>query len=252
MPPEAAVATPTPAAPPAAVPAAPSAPAAPAAPLPSPPAPAAASPAAKANGAAPVTGLPAKDLLAVPEAPKAPETKAEPGEQKAPEPQKPVEYADFKLPEGVTAAPEVMTNFKALAGELGLSQETAQKLVDFQASQVASVSKGVTDEIFGKWAAQQETWQQEVMADKQIGGDKWPQTKQTIESGIMRVMGKELGEAFISALKFTGGSNNPPIIRGLYKAFLTRTEGRSVTGHPPTTTAKSFAQRLYGEKAQGE
>ena len=44
----------------------------------------------------------------------------------------PEKYADFKLPEGVTFKPEQVTKFSALAKELNLTQEAAQKLVDFQ------------------------------------------------------------------------------------------------------------------------
>ena len=44
----------------------------------------------------------------------------------------PEKYADFKLLEGVTFKPEQVTKFSALAKELNLTQEAAQKLVDFQ------------------------------------------------------------------------------------------------------------------------
>ena len=50
--------------------------------------------------------------------------------------QAPAEYTDFTMPEGVTASPELLTEFKGVAKEMGLTQEQAQKLVDLQAKAV--------------------------------------------------------------------------------------------------------------------
>lgn len=44
----------------------------------------------------------------------------------------PEKYADFTLPEGVKFVPESLDKFKTLAKELKLSQEGAQKLVNFE------------------------------------------------------------------------------------------------------------------------
>ena len=55
--------------------------------------------------------------------------------------QAPAEYTDFTMPEGVTASPELLTEFKGAAKELGLSQEQAQKLVDLQAKFVLASAK---------------------------------------------------------------------------------------------------------------
>lgn len=64
-------------------------------------------------------------------------------------PKAPEKYADFKLPEGLTANKEAIEKFSPLFKESGLSQEQAQKFVDAQVSfeqglvkaQVAAVDK---------------------------------------------------------------------------------------------------------------
>ncbi len=69
-------------------------------------------------------------------------------------------YADFKLPEGITLDPKAIEAFKAVATKQGLSQETAQELVSFQAQSVKA-------EIDGRLAAvaqQSEAWAKESRA----------------------------------------------------------------------------------------
>ena len=60
--------------------------------------------------------------------------------------QVPAEYTDFTMPEGVAATPELLTEFKGVAQELGLTQEQAQKLVDLQAKAVLASAKEQQDQ----------------------------------------------------------------------------------------------------------
>lgn len=50
--------------------------------------------------------------------------------------EKPVVYEDFKLPEGFSLEKEDADGFKTLAAEMKLTQEQAQKLVDFESSKM--------------------------------------------------------------------------------------------------------------------
>lgn len=68
-----------------------------------------------------------------------PKDPAKPGEGKKTDdtPQgAPEKYADFKLPDGFKADPETLKKFQETAKTLGLPQDKAQKLVDFQAAMV--------------------------------------------------------------------------------------------------------------------
>jgi len=71
--------------------------------------------------------------------------------------QAPAEYTDFTMPEGVTASPELLTEFKGAAKELGLSQEQAQKLVDLQSKFVLASAKEQQEQftqLGNEWAAE--------------------------------------------------------------------------------------------------
>ena len=165
--------TPAPAAPAAAAPA--SAAAAPAA---APAAPAAAAPAPAATPA-PAAAAPAPAEPAKPAASPEPRKTILGGAPKSGEPAKPAaaaaapegapeKYADFKLPEGVTADPKLMEAFSATAKELGLSQEKAQKFVDLQAQNV----KAEIDARLTAFNTQIETWEKETRAHFGANADK--------------------------------------------------------------------------------
>lgn len=78
------------------------------------------------------------------------------------------EKYEFKAPEGVTLDSTLIEKATPLFKELGLTQDAAQKLVDFQAAQQAEASKAFT--------AQVEQWKAEVKAlpesDKVLGDAK--------------------------------------------------------------------------------
>ncbi len=64
------------------------------------------------------------------EPPKEEPPKEEPPKEE-PKPKAPEEYAEFTVPEGTTLDEQTATEFKGLAKELDLTQEQAQKLLDF-------------------------------------------------------------------------------------------------------------------------
>jgi len=84
---------------------------------------------------------PAAPAAATPAAPAAPTTPATPGGQPegttAPK-GAPEKYADFKIPEGMHAQPELISAFSAVAKARGLDQDTAQELVTFQMESMRS------------------------------------------------------------------------------------------------------------------
>jgi len=230
---------------------------APQAPAAAPPAPAAASspaPAAAGEKAAPAPGVPKDGDLLGGEV-KADEGKPE-GEKKPDEPKaevKPIDPASYKFefPEGVKADEAILKPATELFAKNGFTNEQAQSLVNFWNDQTKNVSEQASKHIFDQWRTTQEQWQAEVKADARIGGDKLPATLKTINDGIRQGMGDHATK-FFAALKFTGAANNPDVIRGFEMMLRRRTEGGPVTGNAPTTTAKSFASRLYGQKSQGE
>lgn len=117
----------------------------------------------------------------------------------------PEEYEDFKAPEGVELNEEVLNQFKPVAKELNLTQEQAQKLVDFQAAQVAQ-HQAETQEYFGNLMSE---WQQAVKEDSEIGGKAFDENIANAKAAIEAFGSKEL----IAVLDETGMGNHPEFVR---------------------------------------
>lgn len=87
-----------------------------------------------------------------------------------PEDKKPAapEKYEFKAPEGVELDTGLIEKVTPVFRDLGLSQEAAQKLVDFQAAQQAEAAKAFNDQL-GKWQAEVKALPE---ADKVLGDAK--------------------------------------------------------------------------------
>src|SRR5687767_9805038 len=79
-------------------------------------------------------------------------------ETKEAKPGAPEKYEAYKLPEGWELAEEVATEANTMFKELGLSQEAAQKLVDFY----VKTSESSQDSVANAWIEMQNTWRTEV------------------------------------------------------------------------------------------
>ena len=79
----------------------------------------------------------------------------------------PDEYADFTAPEGMTLDGEAVTEFKAVAKELGLNQAGAQKLVDIATRMQQKTMDGLHELHEQKKAA----WLKAAQEDEEIGAD---------------------------------------------------------------------------------
>jgi hypothetical protein len=147
----------------------------------------------------------------------------------------PEKYEDFKLPDGVKLDPQVLEK-EALPmfKELGLSQEGAQRLVDFHTKQLAAAAEASTK----LWKDTQQAWVAEIKADPEIGG-KLDLVRTTVSKAIDGVLGPKLGPQFREAMDFTGAGNNPAFIRGFYKFAELVTEGSHVPGQKPSPHGQS-------------
>lgn len=87
------------------------------------------------------------------------------GKQGAPE-----TYADFTLPEGISADPKLLDAFKGVAKKHNLSQEAAQELVTLQAQTQKASGEFIVKEAERLRTEQQQKWQAEV---KKNLGPNW-------------------------------------------------------------------------------
>jgi len=145
----------------------------------------------------------------------------------------PEEYADFDLPEGMAADDTKLGEFKETAKELGLTQEQAQKLVDFQASMLQQQQE--------QFAEQVSNWAAEAKADNEIGGKSFDDKLSLARKGLEYVGTPELREALDS----TGMGNHPEVIRAFYRIGKQLGEGSFEQGRGPSSQPKTAAEVLY-------
>lgn len=148
-----------------------------------------------------------------------------------PETKAPETYADFTMPEGRTINKEALGEATTLFRELGLSQESAQKLIDFATkNQISTENAGQT-----AYNAMREGWRSEVLKDTTLstGTDLKPEVKQSIGRAIDS-LGTELGPQFRQILDISGLGDNPTVVKAMYEMSKFVTEGRPVVGGGPS------------------
>lgn len=153
----------------------------------------------------------------------------------------PEKYADFKLPEGQEVAPTVLAEVAALAKELNLPQDKAQKVFDAAAKQ----AKGQTDAQVATITSLNNEWIAAVKADKEIGGDKLAENLASAKAAMLATSTPQLQVL----LDKSGLGNHPEVIRHFLKiapafaADKTFPNGKSPGGE------KSAAKVLYPNAA---
>ena len=167
----------------------------------------------------------------------APAEGVKPAEGAKPAESTPVEYTDFKLPEGAKIDEEILGEFKGAAKELGLKQDGAQKLVDLGGKLTQKLGAQLAEQT----KAQTKAWGESSRVDKEFGGEKFDANLAVAKKGLEAVGTPELTEL----LKESGLGNHPELIRVFYRIGKTVGED-AVEGGRPGGEAKSTADLLYG------
>lgn len=152
-----------------------------------------------------------------------------------PEAKAPETYANFTMPEGRTLSKETLGEATTLFKELGLNQESAQKLIDFATkNQISTESAGQT-----AYNEMREGWRGEVLKDTTLstGTDLKPEVKQSIGRAIDS-LGSELGPQFRQILDTSGLGDNLTMVKAMYEMSKFITEGRPVIGGGPAKTGQ--------------
>lgn len=121
----------------------------------------------------------------------------------------PEAYVDFTAPEGKELNAEMVTNFTPLAKELNLTQDQAQKLVDFQMANTAKEQELQTE----TWNTTLEGWLKTSHDDAEIGGQEFDAKVATAKKALEKFGTPELLEAF----DVTGVGNHPEFLRIFYR-----------------------------------
>lgn len=154
--------------------------------------------------------------------------------QEQPKPEAPESY-EFKPIDGVSVAPEVIERFSAVAKDLKLSQEAAQKVFEemapaIQAHQVAQV-QAVTAE-----------WAKQSTADPEFGGEKLQENLAVAKKALDTFGTPELR----NLLNESGLGNHPDVIRFMYRAGRAISEDKFVVAGASQAKAKDPAEILFG------
>jgi len=154
----------------------------------------------------------------------------------------PESYADFSQVQGAEIATETLDAFKPLAKELNLTQEQAQKLLDFAAHNMAAAVQAP----YLEWQKTQGEWLATIAADpetgKQWGTKQQPGPAQIAATRAITELG---GDALRNALNITGAGSNPEIVRAFVKIGNMLSEPGFTSGTPVKTDEKNPAKIMY-------
>lgn len=149
-------------------------------------------------------------------------------------------YADFVMPEGVELDSAMLTEATPLFKELGLNQEQAQKLVDFQAKQAKASSESQVD----AFNQLMNDWKDQAKNDKEFGGDKFEENV-----GIARSAIDKFGTPGLKQLlEEHGVGNHPEVIRFMVKVGKLTAEDVPGATTTPTSKAQDRVSILYPTK----
>lgn len=146
-------------------------------------------------------------------------------------------YADFALPEGVPLDEALLAEASPLFKELGLTQDQAQKLVDFQAKQVQAGSQSQVD----AFNQLMDDWQEQSRNDAEFGGDNFEENVAVARSAIAKFGTPELKQL----LEEHGVGNHPEVIRFMVKVGKLTAEDVPGGTTTPTSKAQDRVSILY-------
>ncbi len=143
---------------------------------------------------------------------------SEPAEQEA-KSEAPEDYGDFSDEKGVAFSSKDMPEFTAMAKELGLSKDRAQKLL-------MTMVPTVRTKLQTSLKSVNEQWKQAAISDPEIGGTDMKAKIEVSNKAFRKYVSPELGKL----MKSTGLSMHPDFIRMFYRIGKQLEQDQGVTG----------------------
>lgn len=185
---------------------------------------------------------------ALPNPSQTPETKPS-TEAKPDAPTVPEKY-EFKAPEGFELNADLIAKAEPIFKELGLTQDAAQKLIDFY----GDAAKAAEEAPYAAYEDMRKGWRDSVVKDPVLGNGKdglKPEVAATIGRAIDSLPAADAA-AFREAMTMTGAGDNPAFIKAFHALASKLGEGTLVTGagpspagQRPSGTRPSPAQAMY-------
>ena len=139
---------------------------------------------------------------------------------------------DFKAPEGIELNQSQLEQFTALAKEMKLPAEQAQKVVDLAIKAEQARMEAHSKLVSG--------WADEVKADKEIGGDKLNENLATAKKAL------DLGPPELKALLNDSGlGNHPAVVKWAVAVGKALSEDKFVPAGQGAPAKGDAASRLY-------
>jgi hypothetical protein len=148
----------------------------------------------------------------------------------------PEAYAAFTAPDGYTLDPKTIEAATPIFKELGLTQDQAQRLVQFHSEQMIAAAKGPE----ATYVEMRTDWQAKVKADpdmaKAVNGDKTGLDAVKLDIGrALNALGDPtLANEFKEAMNLTGVGDHPAFVKTMWKLASFVTEGKHVSGTNPS------------------
>jgi len=147
----------------------------------------------------------------------------------------PDQYEQFTLPEGMEVDEKRMESFQEFAKANGMSQEAAQKTLDYMADEMPKLMQEVSQAQMDAYMQQQLGWKQSYEKDPEIGGDKRTETEAAATRALRAFGNESLVELLdiYDAEKNPNGlglGNHPEVMRFLAKAGAVLSEDGHVAG----------------------
>lgn len=157
------------------------------------------------------------------------ETKAETKAEGAPE-----AYEPFTLPEGIELKPDTLTAAQELFKGLGLTQASAQSLVDFHTKQMTEAANAPVT----AYNEMREGWKAATAADPELG-PKAAAIKENLGRAFDTLGNPKLVQEFKDAMNLTGVGDHPAFIKVLNTWAKSIVEPRLVAGKGPSELGQS-------------
>lgn len=139
---------------------------------------------------------------------------------------------EFTAPEGMELDKTSTDEFVAIAKELKLPKEQAQKVVDIAIKREQARAEAFANEVKG--------WEESVKTDKELGGDKLSETLATCRKAI------DLGPPELKdLLSSTKMGSHPAVVKWAYAVGKALSEDKFVPGGSGARGEKGTAQVLY-------
>lgn len=139
---------------------------------------------------------------------------------------------EFTLPDGVEPDSAATEEFVAIAKELKLPKEAAQKVVDLAVKREQARAAEFVKTVQG--------WEDSVKTDSELGGDKLPATLAVCRKAI------DLGPPELrDLLSSTKMGSHPAVVKWAYAVGKALSEDKHVPGGSGVTGERTTAQVLY-------